>query len=88
MKALYINSMRGGKESTKFVEERCGYKKTCSKQFGKDYYTKMRNRCAELTHLELNLFVKGEVSAAIHDSEKTHSHRQAHARVHPKSLDR
>ena len=71
-----------------FVNNGCGCKKSCSKLFTLDYYTAMRNSCAELTRQELDMFVMGEISATVHDSDKTVSHRQAQDRVNPKSLYR
>ena len=51
-----------------FIFKGCGCKQGCSSSFDKDYYTKTRSECVELTHRELDLFVMGKVSATVFDS--------------------
>ena len=53
------------------LTEGCGFTKNCSNHYDQSYVTKMRSDCTELTHIELDLVVIGQLLGFLPDSEET-----------------
>ena len=74
-------------ELSKFVENGCHCQRKCSSLFDEAHYSMMRDSCAELSHEELDMFIMGELSVFMYDTDEVgeYSRHKTQPRRRPKS---
>ena len=60
--------VKESEEMSRFVEEGCGCLMKCSSLFTEEAIQQMRWNCMELSHLELDIFVMGQLMCTTFDS--------------------
>ena len=66
--------VKESEEMSRFVEEGCGCLMKCSSLFTEESIQQMRLNCMELSHLELDIFVMGQLMCTTFDSHDVQLH--------------